>query len=143
MKFFVVKGTAKSEEKNDSPRLTLSKINSTFDLYLLLFFSPWSLTLRALERLIRDFCLKQPKQLLRIEYLDSVKGKLCIIKFNMTDCEQAYLNSYRLLVGETTYVELSEKGSFLLPKNHEDPTVTLRYYEILEDYEKCSEILKQ
>tara|TARA_R110002012_G_scaffold44343_1_gene118985 strand:- start:286 stop:549 length:264 start_codon:yes stop_codon:yes gene_type:complete len=87
--------------------------------------------------------LKQPKQIFRIEYLDSVKGKLCIIKFNMTDCEQAYLNSYRLLVGETTYVELSEKGSFLLPKNHEDPTVTLRYYEILEDYEKCSEILKQ
>jgi len=87
--------------------------------------------------------LKQPKQLLRIEYLDSVKEELCLIKFNMTKYEEAYLNSYRLLVGKTTYVELSKEGSFLLPKNHEDPSVTLRYYEILEDYEKCSEILKQ
>ena len=82
--------------------------------------------------------------LLRIEYLIyRVKGELCLIKFNMTNCEKAYLNSYKLLVGKTTYEELSKEGSFLLPKNHEDPTVTIRYYEILEDYEKCSEILKQ
>jgi hypothetical protein len=51
--------------------------------------------------------------------------------------EQSYLNSYRLLIGETTYEELSAKGSFLLPKNHEDPQVTLDYYISIEDYEKC------
>jgi len=61
----------------------------------------------------------------------------------MTRFEQAYYNSYKLLVGKTTYDELSESGSFLLPVNHEDPSVTIKYYEILEDYEKCSEILKQ
>ena len=59
---------------------------------------------------------------------------------NKTD---AYLNAYRLLVGETTYEELSSKGSFYLPVNHEDPMVTLKYYESVEDYEKCNEILKQ
>lgn len=54
--------------------------------------------------------------------------------------EQSYLNSYRLLIGETTYEELSAKGSFLLPKNHEDPQVTLDYYLSIEDYEKCIKI---
>jgi hypothetical protein len=54
--------------------------------------------------------------------------------------EQSYLNSYRLLIGETTYEELSAKGSFLLPKNHEDPQVTLDYYISVEDYEKCIKI---
>ena len=54
--------------------------------------------------------------------------------------EQSYLNSYRLLIGETTYEELSAKGSFLLPKNHEDPQVTLDYYISIEDYEKCIKI---
>ena len=54
--------------------------------------------------------------------------------------EQSYLNSYRLLIGETTYEELSAKGSFLLPVNHEDPQVTLDYYLSKEDYEKCIKI---
>lgn len=54
--------------------------------------------------------------------------------------EQSYLNSYRLLIGETTYEELSSKGSFLLPVNHEDPQVTLDYYLSKEDYEKCIKI---
>ena len=54
--------------------------------------------------------------------------------------KQSYLNSYRLLMGETTYEELSAKGSFLLPKNHEDPQVTLDYYISVEDYEKCIKI---
>lgn len=66
-----------------------------------------------------------------------------LIKLSMTRCEQAYYNSYKLLVGKTTYDELSKDGSFLLPVNHEDPSVTIKYYEILEDYEKCSEILNQ
>jgi hypothetical protein len=43
-------------------------------------------------------------------------------------------------MGETTYEELSAKGSFLLPKNHEDPQVTLDYYISVEDYEKCIKI---
>ena len=43
-------------------------------------------------------------------------------------------------MGEITYEELSTKGSFLLPKNHEDPQITLSYYESIEDYEKCINI---
>lgn len=54
--------------------------------------------------------------------------------------KQSYLNSYRLLMGETTYEELSAKSSFMLPKNHEDPQVTLDYYLSIEDYEKCIKI---
>jgi hypothetical protein len=59
--------------------------------------------------------------------------------------KSAYLNSYKLLVGEATYNELSiaGSGSFLLPEDHEDPMVTLKYYESIEDYEKCSEIVNQ
>ena len=54
--------------------------------------------------------------------------------------KESYENSYKLLIGETTYEELSKDGSFLLPKNHEDPNVTLRYYESIEDYDKCIKI---
>lgn len=50
---------------------------------------------------------------------------------------KAYENSYKLLIGETTYEELGEKGPFLLPVNHTDPNVTLKYYESIEDYDKC------
>lgn len=57
--------------------------------------------------------------------------------------EQAYLNSYMLLIGKTTYEELYNKGGFVLPQNHEDPQVTIDYYESIEDYEKCAEIKKQ
>jgi hypothetical protein len=53
---------------------------------------------------------------------------------------EAYENSYKLLMGETTYDELSKDGSFLLPKNHEDPLVTLKYFQEIEDYEKCIKI---
>jgi hypothetical protein len=53
---------------------------------------------------------------------------------------EAYENSYKLLVGETTYEELAESGPFLLPKNHEDPTITLNYYLEIEDYERCIKI---
>lgn len=53
---------------------------------------------------------------------------------------EAYENSYKLLMGETTYDELAKIGPFLLPKNHEDPKVTLRYYESIEDYDKCIKI---
>jgi len=56
---------------------------------------------------------------------------------------EAYENSYKLLVGETTYEELSKDGSFLLPVNHEDPSVTLEYFEEIEDYEKCINIINK
>ena len=56
---------------------------------------------------------------------------------------ESYLNAYKLLVGETTFEELSSQGSFYLPVNHEDPTVILKYYESIEDYEKCNKILNQ
>jgi hypothetical protein len=54
--------------------------------------------------------------------------------------DEAYENSYKLLMGETTYDELGKDGPFLLPKNHEDPWVTLGYFIDIEDYEKCSKI---
>ena len=54
--------------------------------------------------------------------------------------DEAYENSYKLLMGETTYDELGKDGPFLLPKNHEDPLVTLGYFIDIEDYEKCSKI---
>jgi len=53
---------------------------------------------------------------------------------------EAYENSYRLLVGETTYEELALSESFLLPENHEDPLVTLSYFEQLEDWDRCIKI---
>ena len=53
---------------------------------------------------------------------------------------ESFLNSYKLLIGETTYVELSNNGPFLLPINHEDPSITLKYFEDIEDYEKCIKI---
>ena len=59
----------------------------------------------------------------------------------MTETEESYYNAYQLLVGETDYDKLAEQEVFYLPENHEDPEVTLRYYESIEDYEKCQEIL--
>ena len=56
--------------------------------------------------------------------------------------EEAYYNAYLLLIGDTTYDELAEQETFYLPENHEDPDVVLRYYESVEDYEKCNEIIK-
>lgn len=38
------------------------------------------------------------------------------------------------------YEELANTGPFLLPKNHEDPEVTLQYFLELEDYDKCIQI---
>ena len=55
--------------------------------------------------------------------------------------DKAYENSYRLLMGETTYDELAEESIFiLLPENHEDPDITLKYFEEIEDYDKCIKI---
>ena len=56
--------------------------------------------------------------------------------------EEAYYNAYQLLIGETTYDKLAEQEVFYLPENHEDPNVVLRYYESVEEYEKCNEIIK-
>jgi len=53
---------------------------------------------------------------------------------------EPYENSYKLLMGETTYEELGKNGPFLLPKNHEDPMVTLEYFLNIEDYERCIKI---
>jgi len=54
--------------------------------------------------------------------------------------DEAYENSFKLFMGETTYEELAEKndGMFLLLKNHEDSTALLEHYIDIEDYEKCS-----
>ena len=60
----------------------------------------------------------------------------------MTETEESYYNAYQLLVGETDYDKLSEQEVFYLPENHEDPDVVLSYYESVEDYEKCNEIIK-
>ena len=57
--------------------------------------------------------------------------------------EEAYYNAYQLLIGEITYDELAEQGRFYLPKEHEDPDVVLKYYESIEDYEKCKKIIER
>ena len=54
--------------------------------------------------------------------------------------DKAYENSYKLLMGETTYEELGKDGAFLLPRNHEDPQVTLDYFIKIEDFDKCAKI---
>ena len=59
----------------------------------------------------------------------------------MTETEESYYNAYQLLVGKTDYDKLAEQEVFYLPENHENPVVTLKYYEITEDYEKCKEII--
>ena len=55
----------------------------------------------------------------------------------------SFANAYDLLVGNTTFDELSEQEEFYLPKDWEDAEVLLRYYEEEEDYERCNEIIKQ
>jgi hypothetical protein len=57
--------------------------------------------------------------------------------------EEAYYNAYQLLIGEITYDELAEQGRFYLPEEHEDPDVVLKYYESIEDYEKCKKIIER
>ena len=61
----------------------------------------------------------------------------------MTEIEESYYNAYHLLIGATDYDRLAEQGVFYLPENHEDPEVVLRYYESIEDYEKCKKIIER
>ena len=61
----------------------------------------------------------------------------------MTEIEESYYNAYQLLIGATDYDRLAEHGVFYLPENHEDPGVVLRYYESIEDYEKCKNIIER
>lgn len=61
----------------------------------------------------------------------------------MTETEECYYNAYQLLIGETTYDRLAEQEVFYLPENHEDPDVVLKYYESIEDYEKCKKIIER
>jgi hypothetical protein len=63
-----------------------------------------------------------------------------MMEINEKEINKAFENSYKLLMGETTYEELGSTGVFILPENHEDPYVTLKYYESIEDYEKCIKI---
>ena len=55
---------------------------------------------------------------------------------------EAYENSFKLFMGETTYEKLAEEndGMFLLLKNHEDPVALLEHYVDIEDYDKCIKI---
>lgn len=61
----------------------------------------------------------------------------------MTNIEESYYNAYQLLMGTTDYDKLADKGVFYLPKNHQDPEVILRYYESVEEYEKCNKIINK
>jgi len=61
----------------------------------------------------------------------------------MSDTEEAYYNAYQLLIGDTDYDKLAEQEVFYLPENHEDPDVVLKYYESIEDYEKCKKIIER
>ena len=60
----------------------------------------------------------------------------------MDEIEQSYFNAYQLIVGQTNYDRLADGGVFYLPENHEDPDLVISYYELMEEYEKCNEILK-
>ena len=55
---------------------------------------------------------------------------------------RSFANAYELFVGNMTFDELSQQDEFYLPKDWEDPTVLLKYYEEEEDYEKCNQIIK-
>ncbi len=55
----------------------------------------------------------------------------------------SFSNAYELLVGKTTFDELSQQDEFYLPKDWEDAEVLLRYYEEEEDYERCNEIISK
>ena len=61
----------------------------------------------------------------------------------MTEIEESYHNAFQLLIGATDYDKLAEQEVFYLPENHEDPDVVLRYYESIEDYEKCKNIIER
>lgn len=61
----------------------------------------------------------------------------------MTKTDECYDNAYRLLIGETSYDILAESEVFYLPENHEDPHVVLKYYESIEDYERCAIIVNR
>ena len=52
--------------------------------------------------------------------------------------EKAFDNAYRLIVEEITFDDLGD--TFVLPENYEDPQVTLDYYTLVEDYERCAKI---
>jgi len=52
--------------------------------------------------------------------------------------EQAFDNSYKLLMEEVSYDDLG--SHFILPENHEDPQVTLEYYIQVENYDRCVKI---
>ena len=54
------------------------------------------------------------------------------------DVEEAFENSYKLLMKEVTYEDLG--NHFLLPENHEDPQVTLSYFIQVENYDRCVKI---
>ncbi len=58
------------------------------------------------------------------------------------DVYQSYHNAYQLIVGDTTYVELSRQGEFYLPENHEDINTVLEYFEDMEEYIKCHRMFK-
>ena len=68
--------------------------------------------------------------------------KIRNLKQIMTKTEQSYLNAYNLITGKTDYDRLADGGVFYLPENHEDPDLVISYYELMEEYEKCNEILK-
>jgi hypothetical protein len=54
------------------------------------------------------------------------------------DIEKSYTNAYKLLIGETNYDQLASQSEFYLPVDHEDPAEILKYFEEIEDYEKCA-----
>lgn len=59
---------------------------------------------------------------------------------------EAMVNSYLLIVGELTYEELIDNGNELwLPSGFDEELSIdsiIKYFEALEDYEKCGDMLK-
>ncbi|NQY43349.1 MAG: hypothetical protein HRT87_08405 [Legionellales bacterium] len=65
----------------------------------------------------------------------------------MTNIEQAYYNSYRLITGKVTYNDLVSEGTddLLLHDHTKEPNSDIihdiiEYYSNLDQYKKCAEL---
>jgi hypothetical protein len=65
-------------------------------------------------------------------------GKVEILTSEIVD--QSYTNALDLLLGNTSFEELADKGEFYLPEDYDDESIVLQYFEDIEDYETCIKI---
>lgn len=51
--------------------------------------------------------------------------------------DQSYKNALGLLLGKIDFEDLEKRGEFYLPKDYDDESIILQYFEDIEDYETC------